>query len=98
MAVIKEREFKRRDARFFAKLGFEMRLYQVATEANIADTIFRYIKQQFMTMLEPKLLRTQLLMSHHKPRSDGVTHVNINIDLILLKFQLTFFFNEYCSL
>ena len=58
VAVAKEREHKRTNARFYAKMTLEMRLYQIATEGNIADTIFKYIKEQYMTMGEEQLLRT----------------------------------------
>ncbi|KAJ8729047.1 hypothetical protein PYW07_006743 [Mythimna separata] len=43
VTVPKEREFKENDARCFGKMSPEMRAYQVVTEKNIADTIFRYI-------------------------------------------------------
>lgn len=58
VAVAKEREHKRLNARFYAKMTPEMRLYQIATESNIGDIIFKYIKEQSMTMGEEQLLRT----------------------------------------
>lgn len=45
VAVAKERELKRKKARFYGKMCFEMRLYQTATEKNIASHIFTYIKK-----------------------------------------------------
>lgn len=44
VAVAKEREHKRTNVRFYAKMAPKMRFYQIATEGNIADTIFRYIR------------------------------------------------------
>jgi len=44
----KERELKR-NARMFAMMPFEMRLFFVLTEMNIADQVFRDIPQQVMT-------------------------------------------------
>lgn len=58
VAVPKEREFKENDARCFGKMTPEMRAYQVVTEKNIADIIFRYIKHQSMTLSEEQLTKT----------------------------------------
>lgn len=63
VAVPKEREFKEDDARCYGKMTPEMRAYQVVTEKNIADVIFRYIKHQSMTLSEDQLLRTLFRMS-----------------------------------
>lgn len=63
IAVAKEREFKFIDTRFYGKMYFEMRLYQTATEKNIAHHIFKYIKHQSMTMSEEQLTRTILCMN-----------------------------------
>ena len=74
VAVAKEREFKREKARFYGKLTQEMRMYQVATEANIADQIFPYIKQQSMKMAKEEYLRTiikltpQVVVQQQQPR------------------------------
>lgn len=71
VAVPKEREFKEDDARCYGKMTPEMRAYQVVTEKNIADVIFRYIKHQY------QLLRTLFRMSHPGEAHD---YVNIIID------------------
>lgn len=68
IAVAKEREHKRTNARFYAKMTPEMRLYQIATEGNIADIVFRYIKEQSMTTGEEQLLRTITRMT--SPHTD----------------------------
>ncbi|CAH0730334.1 unnamed protein product, partial [Brenthis ino] len=52
VAVPKEREFKEEDAICYGKMTPEMRAYQVVTEKNLADIIFRYIKHQSMTLTE----------------------------------------------
>lgn len=77
VAVPKEREFKEDDARCYGKMTPEMRAYQVVTEKNIADVIFRYIKHQSMTLSEDQLLRTLFRMSHPGEAHD---YVNIIID------------------
>ncbi|CAG4938070.1 unnamed protein product [Parnassius apollo] len=63
VAVPKEREFKQTDARCFGKMTFEMTAYQVVTESNIAETIFKYIKHQSMTLSEEQLTKTLNRMS-----------------------------------
>ncbi|USL85442.1 MAG: RNA-dependent RNA polymerase [Ixodes ricinus orinovirus-like virus 1] len=57
VCVPKEREQKKDKARCFAKMTPEMRLYQTATESNIATGVFPYVPQQTMTMGEEKLTR-----------------------------------------
>lgn len=66
--MTKEREHKRTNARFYTKMTPEMRLYQIATEGNIAEVIFHYIKKQSMTMGEEQLLRTITRMT--SPHTD----------------------------
>lgn len=68
VAVAKEREHKRTNARFYAKMTPEMRLYQIATEGNIAEVVFKYIREQSMTMGEEQLLRTITRMT--SPHTD----------------------------
>lgn len=63
VAVPKEREFKDTDARCFGKMTPEMRAYQVVTEKNLADIIFRYIKHQSMTLSEEQLTKSLNRMS-----------------------------------
>ncbi len=70
VAVQKEREFKQENARFFGKMTPELRLYQVVTEENIASNIFKYIKQQSMTMSEDELIRTILKLNAHARKED----------------------------
>lgn len=77
VAVPKEREFKEKDARCFGKMTPEMRAYQVVTEKNIADIIFRYIKHQSMTLSEEQLTKTLNRMSCP---GEGHDYVNIIID------------------
>ncbi|CAG4957247.1 unnamed protein product [Parnassius apollo] len=77
VAVSKDREFKEKDARCFGKMSPEMRAYQVVTEANIADTIFTYVKHQLMTLTEEQLTKTLIRMSC--PGGDH-DYVNIVID------------------
>lgn len=74
VAVPKEREFKETDARCFGKMTPEMRAYQVVTEKNIADIIFRYIKHQSMTLSKEQLTKTLNRMS-----CPGESHDYINI-------------------
>lgn len=80
VAVAKEREFKYKDARFYGKMCFEMRLYQTATKKNIADHIFRYIKNQSMTMNEEQLIRTILRINTPIIQLEGETYVFIDLD------------------
>nr|WPR17567.1 MAG: RNA-dependent RNA polymerase [Beetle nyamivirus] len=80
VGVAKEREQKEVDARFFAKMTFEMRLYQTVTECNIADQIFPYVPQQSMTMREEKLLRVIHRMTTPHTPVHGVKHKFIVID------------------
>ncbi|QPB73978.1 RdRp [Hymenopteran orino-related virus OKIAV85] len=80
VAVAKEREFKYLDARFFGKMCFEMRLYQTATEKNIAEAIFRYIKHQSMTLNEEQLTRTILRMNAPVSSCSGESYVFITLD------------------
>lgn len=54
-AVPKENELQRLKAHFFAKLTYPMRLYQTATEANIAKQIFTLFDNQSMMMPEDAL-------------------------------------------
>ncbi|CAG5001741.1 unnamed protein product [Parnassius apollo] len=77
VAVPKEREFKENDPRCFGKMSPEMRAYQVVTEANIADTIFTYVKHQSMTLTEEQLTKTLIRMSC--PGGDH-DYINIVID------------------
>lgn len=78
IAVPKERELK--NARFYGKMCFEMRLYQTATEKYIADHIFKYIKNQSMTMSEEQLTRTILRMNTPVLQIEGETYVFIVLD------------------
>lgn len=80
IAVAKEREFKYLDARFFGNMCFEMRLYQTATEKNIADSIFRYIKHQSMIMDEEQLIRTIIRMNTPIASVKGDSYVFIILD------------------
>ncbi|KYM99425.1 hypothetical protein ALC62_09772 [Cyphomyrmex costatus] len=59
---------------------FEMRLYQTATEKNIADHTFKYIKNQSMTMSEEQLIRTILRMNIPVIQMEGETYVFITLD------------------
>lgn len=74
VAVLKEREFKEIDARCYGKMTPEMRAYQVVTEKNLADIIFRYIKHQSMTLTEEQLTKTLNRMSCP---GEGHDYVNI---------------------
>lgn len=80
VAVPKEREFKEKNACFYGKMCFEMRLYQTVTEKNIADHIFKYIKHQSMTMSEEQLTRTILRMNTPVLHLEGETYVFIVLD------------------
>lgn len=77
VAVPKEREFKEVDARCYGKMVPEMRAYQVVTEKNLADIIFRYIKYQSMTLSEEQLTKTLNRMSSPGEEYD---YINIIID------------------
>lgn len=80
VAVAKEREFKRTNARFFfGKMCFKMRLYQTVTEKNIADAVFRYVKHQSMTMNEETL--TKIILRMNSPlKSEGESFIFITLD------------------
>lgn len=92
VAVAKEREHKRTNARFYAKMTPEMRLYQIATEGNIADTIFKYIKEQSMTMGEEQLLRTITRMTspHTDPTKSKYKFVVIDFSSWCTNFRWEF--------
>lgn len=77
IAVPKEREFKEVDARCFGKMTPEMRAYQVVTEKNLADVIFRYIKHQSMTLSEEQVTKTLNMTSCP---GEGHDYINIIID------------------
>lgn len=77
VAFPKERQFKEEDARCLGTMTPEMRAYQVVTEKNIADTIFRYIKHQSMTLSEEQLIKTLNRMSCP---GEGHDYINIIID------------------
>ena len=51
-ACFKEREHKIDTARPFAKMTFQLRLWQTATESNISSKVFPFIKQQTMSLNE----------------------------------------------
>ena len=57
-----------------------MRMYQVATEANIADQIFPYIKQQSMTMAEEEYLRTIIKLNTKRKGGDYTDRAFIAVD------------------
>lgn len=92
VAVAKEREHKRDNARFYAKMVPEMRLYQIATEGNIADTIFKYIREQSMTMGEEQLLRTITRMTspHTDPTKSRYKFVVIDFSSWCTNFRHEF--------
>ena len=72
-AVFKEKEPKITKARGYFKLTIPMRLFQVATEKNIADSLFPYVKHQSMTMDEQTLVNTLcLLTAKSSQRGDKV--------------------------
>lgn len=70
VAVAKEREMKKRKARFFGKLVLEMRLFQVATENNIKH-VFKFIPHQNMTKSEDDLFKHLLKISETSSTEDG---------------------------
>ncbi|KAJ2941434.1 hypothetical protein O0L34_g3646 [Tuta absoluta] len=78
VGVPKEREMKKRKARFFGKLCLEMRLYQVATENNM-KTVFKYIPHQTMTKSEDSLMKHLIRMSEATPESEG-SYIFISLD------------------
>ena len=57
-AVFKEKEPKIEKARGYCKLTYDMRLFQVSSEKNIADALFPYVTHQSMTMTEQTLVNT----------------------------------------
>ncbi|ACQ94979.1 RNA-dependent RNA polymerase [Nyavirus midwayense] len=81
VGVFKECELKRDKGRLFGKLTFEARLYQTATEHNIAEKIFPYIKSQSMTMSEEELKRTILRMSSSLKAYSEHDIIFISVDL-----------------
>lgn len=70
VGVAKEREMKKRKARFFGKLVLEMRLFQVATENNIKH-IFKFIPHQTMTKTEDDLFKHLLKISETSSTEEG---------------------------
>ena len=80
IAVAKEREFKREGCRFYAKMVQEMRLYQVATGANIARQIFPYVKQHSMTMSEEEYMQTIIKLDSQKNTDSDHSHTFIIVD------------------
>ncbi|CAH2236870.1 jg23227 [Pararge aegeria aegeria] len=78
VGVAKEREMKKRKARFFGKMTLEMRLYQVATENNIKN-IFKFIPHQTMTKSEDGLMKRLIKMANSPDNEEGC-HVFISID------------------
>lgn len=58
-AVAKEKELKRVKPRFFCKLRYPVRLWQTATEANIAKSMFPYIPTQTMILSDLALLQSE---------------------------------------
>lgn len=70
LGVAKEREMKKRKARFFGKLVLEMRLFQVATENNIKH-VFKFIPHQTMTKSEDDLFKHLLKISETSSTEDG---------------------------
>lgn len=78
VGVAKEREMKKKKARFFGKLCPEMRLYQVATENNIKN-IFKYIPHQTMTKSEDALMKHLIKMAETSETDEG-DYVFISID------------------
>lgn len=92
VAVAKETEHKRTNARFYAKMTPEMRLYQIATEGNIADIIFHYIREQSMTMGEEQLLRTITRMTspHTDPSKSKYKFVVIDFSSWCTNFRWEF--------
>ncbi|UZH25300.1 RNA-directed RNA polymerase [Nyavirus gerbillisci] len=81
VGTFKECELKRDKGRLFGKLSFEARLYQTATEHNIAEKIFPYIKSQSMTMSEEELKRTILKMSSSLKAYADHSMTFISVDL-----------------
>lgn len=92
VAVANEREHKRKNARFYAKMTPEMRLYQRATKGNIADVIFRYIKEKSMTMGEEQLLRTitRVTSPHTDSTKARYKYVVIDFSSWCTNFRLEF--------
>ncbi|ANQ45640.1 RNA-dependent RNA polymerase, partial [Orinoco virus] len=78
IGVAKEREMKKRKARFFGKMTLEMRLYQVATENNIKN-VFKYIPHQTMTKSEDGLMKHLIKMANSPDDEEG-GYVFISID------------------
>lgn len=69
-----------------------MRLSQIATEGNIAETVFRYIKEQSMTMGEEQLLRTITRMTspHTDPAKAKYKFVEIDFSSWCTNFRWEF--------
>ena len=55
--VIKEKELKIKKARGFCKTTPPIRLWQTATEKNLADKIFKYIPTQTVTLSDQEIVR-----------------------------------------
>lgn len=68
-AVPKEKELQREKARFFAKLTYRVRVYQTATESNIATNILSLFNNQSVTMSEDEL--THIIASMNSVLADA---------------------------
>ena len=58
----------------------EMRLFQVATEANIASQIFPYVKKQSMTISEEEYMQTIIKLNSKKNTDSDHSHISIMVD------------------
>lgn len=73
----KEREMKL-DPRMFSKMVIEMRSFFVLTEKNLKTGIFKYLKEQTMTLNRQELLSRFLTVT--KPTSNRWVKLTIEID------------------
>lgn len=63
VAVPKEREFKKSNVRFYAKLTMSMRFYQTLTEKVLAECVYGYVPHQSMTLSEEEFTRKIITMN-----------------------------------
>ncbi|AJG39111.1 RNA-dependent RNA polymerase [Lishi Spider Virus 2] len=75
----KERELKI-EARLFAMMVLEMRMYFATTEKNISDILFKYVPNQTMTNSEAELNNKLLNLTNLRIRQDKIA-ITFSLDM-----------------
>jgi len=82
----KEKEFKI-DARMFAMMVFEMRVFFTACEANVADNVFPFLPPQTMTLSKQEIV--EMFHSMTDP-GDGREYVRVYAEFDVSKWNSNF--------